>query len=469
MNGKYKYLLKNLGLMTISNFTSKILSFLLVPLYTSILSTTELGTYDLYATTCFLLTPLLSVCIAEAVLLFVLDKSQEPSKVFTIASKFYLQACALMGLLILANHWLGFIKIFNEHPVFLFLYFALSLLSDILTQFVRGLGKIFDVAMAGILSSLASISLNVLLLLVFPMGLSGYFIAYCSSFAITSIYLMIRVKAWRYIKFQKQEKSLEKEMVAYSRPLVLNQISWWINNVSDRYIVTWLCGTALNGVYSVAYKIPSILTIVQTIFNQAWTLSAVKEYDGKNGEFYSDIYRVYNCGMVIVCAILIACDKVIAKVLFAKDFYIAWKYAPFLILAVVFGSLSHLLGGIFNATRQSQIIARTTAIGACINTILNVVLVYILGPIGAAVATLVSYICVWVARLKEINKSIELDIRLKRDIVSYVVLIIQAIILLSSLKLVVVYTLELVLLGIILFVYKEDMYVMIHRIGRKKH
>lgn len=469
MNGKYRYLLKNLGLMTISNFTSKILSFLLVPLYTSVLSTTEFGTYDLYATTCFLLTPLLSVCIAEAVLLFVLDKSQEPSKVFTIACKFYVKACALIIFLILVNRLTGFIKIFNEHPVFLFLYFALSLLSDILTQFVRGLGKMFDVAIAGILSSLASISLNVLLLLIFPMGLSGYFIAYCSSFAITSLYLIIRVKAWRYIKFQKKEKSLEKEMVAYSRPLVLNQISWWINNVSDRYIVTWLCGTALNGVYSVAYKIPSILTIVQTIFNQAWTLSAVKEYDGKNGEFYSNIYRVYNCGMVIVCAILIACDKVIAKVLFAKEFYIAWKYAPVLILAVVFGSLSHLLGGIFNATRQSRIIARTTAIGACINTILNLVLVYILGPIGAAVATLVSYICVWMARLKEVNKSIELDIRLKRDIVSYVILIIQATILLSSLKLVVVYTLELVLLGIVLFVYKEDMCVIIHKIGRKNH
>ena len=39
--GKYEYLLKNVGLMTISNFGSKILSFLLGPLYTSVLSTTE--------------------------------------------------------------------------------------------------------------------------------------------------------------------------------------------------------------------------------------------------------------------------------------------------------------------------------------------------------------------------------------------------------------------------------------------
>lgn len=41
---KYKYLFKNVGLLTISNFGSKILSFLLVPLYTSLLTTGEYGT-----------------------------------------------------------------------------------------------------------------------------------------------------------------------------------------------------------------------------------------------------------------------------------------------------------------------------------------------------------------------------------------------------------------------------------------
>ena len=79
MEGKYRYLLKNMGLMTISSFASKILSFILVPLYTAILTTDEYGTYDIYTTTAFLLIPLLSVCISDAVLRFALDKENEPS------------------------------------------------------------------------------------------------------------------------------------------------------------------------------------------------------------------------------------------------------------------------------------------------------------------------------------------------------------------------------------------------------
>ena len=51
MNTDYKYLFKNIGLLTISNFTSKILTFLLVPLYTNVLTTEEYGTYDFYVVT----------------------------------------------------------------------------------------------------------------------------------------------------------------------------------------------------------------------------------------------------------------------------------------------------------------------------------------------------------------------------------------------------------------------------------
>ena len=55
-------------------------------------------------------------------------------------------------------------------------------------------------------------------------------------------------------------------MLKYSCPLIANTVAWWITNASDRYVVMWLCGTAANGIYSVAYKIPSILNILQSFY-----------------------------------------------------------------------------------------------------------------------------------------------------------------------------------------------------------
>ena len=76
MKKDYKYLFKNIGLLTISQFGTKLLSFLLVPLYTNILNTTEYGTYDLFNTTVNLLIPIVTLNIADSILVFTLDKTK---------------------------------------------------------------------------------------------------------------------------------------------------------------------------------------------------------------------------------------------------------------------------------------------------------------------------------------------------------------------------------------------------------
>ena len=81
---KYKKLLSNTAAMTVGQFSSKILSFLLIPLYTSILSTEEYGIYDIIVTTVALLTPFLTLVISEAVLRFAIDNDYDNRYVLTI-------------------------------------------------------------------------------------------------------------------------------------------------------------------------------------------------------------------------------------------------------------------------------------------------------------------------------------------------------------------------------------------------
>ena len=130
--------------------------------------------------------------------------------------------------------------------------------------------------------------------------------------------------------------------------------------------------------------------------------------------------------MVITCAGLILFDKVIAKILFGADFYEAWKYAPFLMISVVFGALVQLLGGIFSAAKESKAFGNTILIGAAANTVMNVAFVYACGPLGAAIATSLSYMLIWVLRLYKVTSQMKLDISLIRDALSYVLLYLQA-------------------------------------------
>lgn len=467
MGNKYKYLIKNVGLMTISNFSSKILSFLLVPLYTSVLSTSEYGTYDFYITTIFLLTPLLSSNILEAVVRYSLDDNNDAKDIFSIGLKYCIRADVLCLIFIFINQKFEIVSNLTRYPVYFMLYFGSSLFSDLMNQFARGMERLVDVSIAGIINSVGVVVLNLYFLLYLKIGLEGYFLTYIITFSGTAIFLAIRLNVWRYIKIGGSNSRVEKEMVSYSRPLIMQNIGSWINNLSDRYIVTWLCGTAANGIYSVSYKIPSILTVFQTIFNQAWTISAVKSFKEKQDDFYTSIYKAYNLGFVLICSGLLIFDKFIAKILFAQEFYTAWKYAPFLIISVVFSSMASLLGGIFVAAKRSDKMAQTTTAGAAVNTVLNIVFVRLWGPIGAAIATLISYILVWATRVGALPELVDLKINLKRDIAVYLLLICQAIVLLSVSNNFVLYFGEISLLLIIIYLMNADIKYYIKRLVPK--
>ena len=77
MDHKVKYLIKNIGLLAFSNFSSKVLVFLLVPLYTNVLTTLEYGIYDLAISTVSLLAPVLTINISDAVMRFLINEKKE--------------------------------------------------------------------------------------------------------------------------------------------------------------------------------------------------------------------------------------------------------------------------------------------------------------------------------------------------------------------------------------------------------
>ena len=246
-------------------------------------------------------------------------------------------------------------------------------------------------------------------------------------------------------------------MLSYGKPMIANSVSWWINSMSDRYVVVWFCGIAENGIYSVASKIPLILNILQSIFNQAWVLSAVQEYDEEDGEgFFSNVYNQYSALMVIMCSVLIVADRPLAKFLYAKEFYVAWRYVPFLLIAIVFGAMSGYLGGIFSAVKQAKSSARSTMIGAAANIVLNVLLVPLFGALGAAIATAVAYLIVWIIRIYYAQKYMKLEIHIKRDGIAYFILLVQSFFVLAfeENNVAIYAVLSILLVGIIILYHK---------------
>lgn len=464
---RYTYLLKNIGLLTLSNFATKLLSFFLVPLYTNILTTTEYGTYDLFNTTIGVLIPVLTLNIQEAVMRFLLDSKYNRKSITTVATKYLLISNIFVILGLGVNYTFGLSLIVKKYSILFFLMFLSQTISGMVTMYIRGIDRISDLSVSSVFASVTTIVLNITFLAILHWGLIGYFLANIIGPLIQCLYLICKAHIISEINLKKPYLSEEKEMLKYSKPLIANSIAWWVNNVSDRYVIVFFCGLAENGIYSVASKIPSILNIFQTIFNQAWTLSAVKDFDAedKNG-FFSNTYKAYNCMMVIVCSAIIVSDKILAKFLYAKDFFVAWKYVPWLTIAILFGAMSGYIGGVFAAVKDSKIFAKSTVVGAITNVILNLIFTPSLGALGAAIATAISYFEVWAFRYWHSKQYIKIEINLFRDLFSYVLLVLQSVTLLINVQGMYMYIFEIFIFVFILALYCKDILMLINKIKK---
>ena len=404
--GRVHQLLKNTWLLTISNFSSKLLVFLLVPLYTSVLTPEEYGVFDLAQTTVLLLLPVLSVNIYDAVMRYAMESTYRNDVIVSVGLKYVVISVVAFSILSVLNVRMGIIKSIVPFTGYIIAYYLVYLLNQFLIQFAKGTENVKSIAISGVCNTIITLSLNVVFLVFLKLGIKGFFSAYIMGHFVSSLILAFDNRIYKLITVSIN-RQVEREMLAFSAPLVLGTIGWWCNSASDRYVITFLCGIAANGIYSVAYKIPSILTTVQQIFIQAWQISAVKEYGNKDSEqFYGIVLNSTNVIMCLVCTVLIVFTKPIASVLFKKEFFQAWQYVPFLLVAGVFNSASGILGPVLNANKNSMSLGVSALVGTIANIVLNFFFVLIIGPQGAAIATAIASYIIFAMRKQALKNEV---------------------------------------------------------------
>ena len=192
--------------------------------------------------------------------------------------------------------------------------------------------------------------------------------------------------------------------------------------------MTGICGISDNGIYSVAYKIPTILGVFQTIFTQAWSISAIVEFDKNDRDgFFGKTYEMYNSCMILVTSIIMLFNVFLSKFLYSKNFFEAWHYVPSLLFATLFSALAGYMGGVFSAVKDTKTCAYSTFISAGVNIILNIILIKNMGIIGAAYATLVAYVVSWIIRVLASRKYIKMRVNWSKSFLAYALLFIQMI------------------------------------------
>lgn len=401
-NTKYKKLASNTVTVAIGTLGSKLLVYLLVRLYTSVLSGEEFSIASNITELATLLIPLISLGIGEAVFRFTMDKTYREDEIFTLG----FVAIALGSILIPPLAALFFaIDYFKSYVWLLVLYVLASSVHTNCSQFIRAKAMFRLYAAQGILNTLLTIGLNILFLIPLKMGIVGYVLSVALADILSSLFIAVAAKLWHYLKPSQIRKSTLKAMLIYSLPLIPTTVSWWITNVSDRYMITYMQGDAINGLYAAAYKIPTLLMVLIGIFNSAWKYSAVEEKDkAESVSFFSQVYESFHTLLFLVAGGITLFSRVLSHLMFGKDFRAAWVYIPILTAAMTFSALSSFTGTVFIVEKKSKLSLYTSLLAAGVNVLLNLLLIprftsERFGAMGAAIATLVSYLIMFLARL----------------------------------------------------------------------
>ncbi len=389
MNQK-RALMKNTIIITIGKFSTKVVSFLLLPLYTSLLSTGEYGQYDLLNMISIFLIPLITLQLDEGIFRFLIDAktNEDKSKVFSQALGFSLLSVIF---------WMVIIYIFGiflnyQYTVWLMVYCIGSVIYSITSGFARGEGNFKLYSLLAFLSSVVNILLNILFIAVFRWGIEGLFLAYTLSSAIIGIYGLIRLKAYKYLNFKEYDKKLMKEMIKYSFPLVPNNISWSLISLTDRLLLVGKLGDSANGIYSVGNKFPTIITTCFGFFNTSWRESASRNVEAENHkEFYTSVYISLNRFLLGVSMCLICLMPFAFPLLVNAKFSESYLYIPLLTISSYFANISSYSSGIFSAYKDNKILAPTTMVAALLNLIIDILLIKHIKIFAPVIGTLIAY------------------------------------------------------------------------------
>lgn len=428
---KYELLINNTLLISIGTFGSKILTFLMTRFYTEALTPSDYGEADLIIQTANLLIPLVSAGIADGVFRFVLETDDEhTAKRKSIFSAGFYTISAGTAILAALSSFISIPGFLSEYKWLLIWFISASCYHSLCAQFIRGEGKTRLFAYQGVLNTVLVIVFSILFLSVFEAGTRGYIISIALADSICALYLAAGQKLWRLMDIHLKP-GMWRKMMRYSLPLVPAALFWWITSVSDRYMITWFLGSGANGIYTVASKIPAIITLISGMFLEAWQFSAVRESRGSRRSyisFYTNIWSMFLTVMFIGGSIIIAFSPAAIRLLAASEYYSAAEYLPILTAAAILSSLVSFMGSVYIVTKRSSLSFLTTAAGAVFNIILNFLLIPThLGIYGAAIATLCSYLLSFLIRIISIRNILPFRIYGGRLFMSILIIAVQII------------------------------------------
>lgn len=390
---------KHGGMYAIGTILTKAVGFIMLPVYTRVLTTVDYGILEILALSTDVLGMLVGLGVRQAVLrhYYQYESQEERNGVISTASLLLIAIFGLAGVIgfALAGPLTSILLGPGQSDHFVKLAvaaFALAALGDIPGVYLQARQRSQTFVASNMARLVLALSLNILFVVYLRLGVSGIFLSTIIASIVVGGYMatqMLRETGMRFIGPRA------RELIMFGAPLMVWQVGSFVLHFSDRYFLRYNRSLAEVGLYALGYKLAMLLgTFVIGPFNGIWSAKSLeiaqREGDGAN-EILASIMRQYNLALVSVALMLALFSTDVIHLTLGAEFHSADRVVPILVLAVVLFGYRQISQTGAMIARRPGLIAWSTTIAACGAVLLNLLLIPPYGAMGAAVATAAAF------------------------------------------------------------------------------
>ena len=385
-------MIKSMGIYAIGNLGSKVITFLMVPLYTHYVeNTADFGYYDICLTVVFLLIPFVTLQLRDGAFRFLLDSPSLAHRQKVVSTTYKILGSTL---LLSAVITFGVATIFSVPYIWYVLALLLAMsIQEVVSQVFRGLGNTKAFVSVGIISAFFIGLLSLVFVVWMGMGIKGVFVANILARLLAIIAVELKVQTLRhYFCIRISGKGIALDIIKYTLPLLPGSLCWWLTGSSDRWFIQEYLGLEVNGVYAVAIRFLGILQTLALIFYQAWQETAILQYHSADRDkFFS---QVLNCYIFIICLLVVGFTfalKMCYSWLVSPNYQGSLSYIfPLAISSAIFSISAYFDMG-YQCAKDTKRTLPAIMLSAGVNVVLNFLLIGKFGVYGVIATLIISY------------------------------------------------------------------------------
>lgn len=419
---KIRRFFRTAGIYFVGNILSKLVSFFLLPLYTTKINPAQYGNYDLVISLINLVAPIAFFQIWDGMFRFAFEVKKNKDKYQIINDAMIVFGFGLIPYILLFSG--AYIYFQFEYFSYAIIYGMLFAVQYIYTYAARLFlrNKLF--VFSGTANTILTACSNIFLIVVLKWDVRSLYFSAAIGTMLQIIIIESRIHLFKNFSIRQLSFGRCRKMLKFSVPLCIATISYWLLSGFTKVMITKQLGAFENGLYAVSNRFSSMITIFVNVFQFAWNEMAYLMADEENRkEKYNLCVGLLFKTIMFGSAIAFLVSKLIFPFLIADQYSAAIDLIPISIIGVALNSMAGFLGTLFMTEKKTSYILYSTVISAAINIVLGFCMVEVWGLRGIVSALSIAFAMLMIIRLLQLRNRFAIKIGIK-DLMTVVLVLI---------------------------------------------